>query len=71
MWYLPYFPEIRKDKATAKVQLGFDAAAKTNRKCLNDTVHQDPKLQKNLCAVLIRFRKNPVALQRVMQSKCI
>ena len=28
MWYLPYFPVIHKDKATAKVQLGFDAAAK-------------------------------------------
>ena len=39
MWYLPYFPVIRKGKATANVQLGFDAAAKTNRICLNDTVH--------------------------------
>ena len=62
MWYLPHFPVVREDKATTKVRIVFDAAAKTNGICLNDTIYQGPKLQRDLCTVLTRFRKYPVAL---------
>ena len=61
-WYLPHFPVIRKDKTTTKVRIVFDAAAKFNGLSLNDTIYQGPKLQKDLCDILMRFRRNPVAL---------
>ena len=61
-WYLPHFPIIRNDKTTTKVRIVFDAAAKAGGLCLNDAIYQGPKLQQDLCAVLLRFRKKPIAL---------
>ena len=52
MWYLPHFPVIRKVKATAKVIIVFEAAAKTNGTCLNDAIHQGPTLlNRFMCSV--------------------
>ena len=62
MWYLPHFPVIRNDKVTAEVLIVFDKAAKINGISLNDAIYQGPRLQKDLCAVLRRFRKYPGAL---------
>ena len=56
------FPVIRNDKATAKVRIVFDAAAKHDGKSLNDAVLPGPKLQRELVDVLCRFRRAPVAL---------
>ena len=39
-----------------------DAAANYNGMSLNDTIHQGPKLQNNLFDVLLRFRRNKIAL---------
>ena len=61
-WFLPHFPVIRNDKATTKVRIVFDAAAKHDGKCLNDAVLPGPKLQRELVDVLCRFRCAPVAL---------
>lgn len=62
VWYLPHFPVIRMDKTTTKVRIVFDCSAKTDGVSLNDAICAGPKLQKDLFDVLIRFRRNPVAL---------
>lgn len=61
-WYLPHFPVVRMDKETTKVRIVSDAAAKYDDVCLNDMIHEGPKLQTELFDVLLRFRKNPVAI---------
>ena len=61
-WLLPHFPIIRPDRETTKVRIVFDASAKLDGVSLNDTIFQGPKLQANLFEVLLRFRKQPVAL---------
>ena len=55
---------MRKDRATTKVILAFDSAAKCKGKSLNDMMHSGPKLQQDLVDVLIRFTRHPVALVR-------
>ena len=62
VWYLPHFPVLRPDKATTKTRIVFDASAKFNEVSLNDIVLQGPKLQNDLFAVLLRLRREPVAL---------
>ena len=61
-WYLPHFPIIRLDKATTKLRIVFDASARADGVALNDLLHIGPKLQRDLVSVLIRFRREPVAL---------
>lgn len=61
-WYLPHFPVIRPDKDTTKTRIVFDASAKCEGVSLNDTIHQGPKLQRELFDVLLRFRRFPVAI---------
>ena len=61
-WYLPHFPVIRPDQTTTKTRIVFDASAKFEGVSLNDAIYQGPKLQRELTDVLIRFRRNPVAL---------
>ena len=58
VWYLPHFP----DKATTKVRIVFDCAAKCNGISLNDMIHTGPKLLQDLYNVLVRFRQNPVGI---------
>ena len=61
-WFLPHFPVVRPDKATTKTRVVFDASAKYQDVSLNDQINQGPKLQRDLFDVLLRFRKNPVAV---------
>ena len=61
-WYLPHFPVIRNDKDTTKVRVVFDASAKQAEISLNEFIHQGPKLQCDLFDVLLRFRKENIAL---------
>jgi ribonuclease HI len=62
VWYLPHFPVLRPEKSTTKVRIVFDASAKYQNVSLNDAIHAGPKLQRELFDVLIRFRRNPVAI---------
>ena len=62
VWYLPHFPVVRMDKTSTKVRIVFDCSAKTDGISLNDIIYAGPKLQQELFDVLIRFRRNPVAL---------
>ena len=50
------------DKATAKVRIVFDCAAKCNGISLNDMIHAGPKLLQGLFNVLVRFRRNLVGI---------
>jgi len=61
-WYLHHFAVLRPDKETTKTRIVFDASAKVEGISLNDLVHQGPKLQRDLFAVLLRFRRNAVAI---------
>ena len=61
-WYLPHFPVIKPEKETTKVRIVFDASARYKGQSLNDLIQQGPKLQRDLFDVLLRFRRQPVAL---------
>ena len=62
VWYLPHFPVVRMDKTSTKVRIVFDCSAKMDGVSLNDVIYAGPKLQQELFDVLIRFRRNPIAL---------
>ncbi|GBP53425.1 hypothetical protein EVAR_17500_1 [Eumeta japonica] len=59
LWYLPHFAVTHPQKK--KVRLVFDAAARTNGKCLNDALLTGPDLIRSLLGVLVRFRQGRVA----------
>jgi hypothetical protein len=61
-WYLPHFAVIREDRSTTKIRPVFDGSAKFKGFSLNDLIYDCPNLQSNLFDVLLRFRKNPIAL---------
>ena len=55
-------PVVRMDKTSTKVRIVFDCSAKMDGVSLNDVIYAGPKLQQELFDVLIRFRRNPIAL---------
>lgn len=59
-WHLPHFAVVRPEKETTKTRIVFNASARYDGISLND--EKGPKLQRDLFDVLLRFRKNPVAL---------
>ena len=61
-WLLPHFPVIRPDRATTKVSIVFDASAIYQGRSLNMETLTGPKLQSNIFDILVRFRKELVAL---------
>ncbi|XP_046459823.1 uncharacterized protein LOC124206177 [Daphnia pulex] len=58
-YFLPHFG-VPKKAGRPELRLVFDAAAKSNGKCLNDFVTSGPALQNPLPAVLIRFREGEI-----------
>ena len=62
VWYLPHFPVLRPNRSTTKTKIVFDASAKCEEKSLNEMMSLGPKLQRDLNNVLLRFRRNPVAI---------
>ena len=60
--YLPHHAVIRKDKATTKVRVVYDASAKTTGSSLNECLHRGPKFDQKIHDLLLRFRTFPVAL---------
>lgn len=59
--YLPHHAVIRKDKATTKLRVVYDASARTNSVSLNDCLHAGPKFNQKIIDILIRFRLHRVA----------
>ena len=61
IWYLPHHPVTNVHKPK-KVRVVFDSAAKCNELSLNDTLVKGATIMNSLIGVLIRFRKNRIAL---------
>ena len=61
-WFLPHFPVIRQDRATTKIRLVFDAAAKYQGRSLNDELYPGPSICSDLIEILLGFRRHPIAL---------
>ena len=61
-WFLPHFPVVRPEKATTKVRVVFNGSAQQDGKSLNSESLPGPKLQSDIVDVLIKFRKEPIAL---------
>ena len=59
-WYLPHHGVFHKQKG--KIRVVFDCSARYNGVSLNDTLLQGPDLNNPLIGVLLRFRKNHVAV---------
>ena len=62
MHYLPHHAVIRKDRATTKLRVVYDASAKTNGVSLNDCLHAGPKFNQKIVHILLRFRLFRVAI---------
>jgi len=62
-FYLPHRPVVRMDKESSKVRPVFDASAKNQDGIsLNSEILQTPALHPPLTGILLRFRKNKIAL---------
>ena len=61
-WLLPHFPVVRPEKSTSKVRIVFDGSAPFEGKSLNTEALTGPKLQSDVFDILVKFRKDPVAL---------
>lgn len=56
--YIPHHCIIRPDSLTTKLRVVFDASAKGSlRRSLNDELYIGPKLQQDIFAILLNFRK--------------
>ena len=62
--YLPHQAVVRKESATSKVRVVYDASAKESKSvaCLNDCFHVGPPLTPLLYNILLRSRENRVVL---------
>ncbi len=60
--YLPHHPVIRRDKATTRLRIVFDASAKVDGISLNDCLFAGPKFDQKVLVLLLRFRAHRVAL---------
>ena len=62
--YLLHQAVVRKETATAKVRVVYDASSKESKSvaCLNDCLHVGPLLTPLLYNILLRFRENRVVL---------
>lgn len=60
-WYLPHHGVINENKP-GKVQVVFDAAAKSHQICLNSNLLAGPDLLNKLVGILLRFREHPIAI---------
>ena len=59
-WYLPHHPVTHPLKS--KIRAVFDCAAEYNKTSLNDKLVRGPDLINGLISVLLKFRKEPIAL---------
>ena len=60
-WFLPHHG-VYKRSNPEKCRVVFDCAAQYKGVSLNDVILQGPNFLNNLSGVLIRFRKEPVAV---------
>lgn len=60
--YLPHQAVVRTDKETTKVQIMYDALAKSTGSSLNECLHVGPKFEQRIFDILLRFRTYAVVL---------
>ena len=60
--YLPHHAVVRKDKATTKLRIVYDASAKCDGPSLNECLYKGPKFNQLIFDLLLRFRSYRVAL---------
>lgn len=61
-YYIPHHAVFKESSSTTKVRVVFDASSKsTNGYSLNDLMYIGPKIQDDLSAILLRWRKYPFA----------
>ncbi|VDO96629.1 unnamed protein product, partial [Schistosoma mattheei] len=60
-WYLPHHAVIDPRKSS-RVRVLLDRAAKVAGKSLNDLLYQGPDTTACLVGILLRFRREPVAV---------
>ena len=60
--YLPHHAVIRRDKATTKLRVVYDASAKTSGPSLNDCLNPGPKFNQRILDIMSRFRVHRVAV---------
>ena len=58
-WYLPHFPVFKKSDKTASLRVVFNGKVKCQGHKLNDKMHSGKKLQADLAALIMRFRRYP------------
>lgn len=60
-YYIPHHCVIKADSSTTKLRVVFDASSRCNNNLsLNDTLLVGPKLQPDICSLLLRFRIHPI-----------
>lgn len=58
-YYLPHHPVFKEDSSTTKIRVVFDGSYKSSlRPSLNETLSIGPPIQRDLFAVLLRFRRH-------------
>lgn len=60
--YLPHHGVVRRDKATSKLRVVYDASARSTGPSLNDCLYTGPKSGQSIFDILLRFRHQRVAL---------
>lgn len=55
-YLIPHHGVWQESSLKKKLRVVFDASCATSAKSLNDLLHSGPKLQADLCSILIRFR---------------
>ena len=66
-WYLPHHHVYHPEKP-GKIRVLFDCSAKFNEVSINDNLRQGPDLTNSLVGVLLRFRREEVAIQADIKS---
>lgn len=65
-WYLPHFAVYHPKKKSLRVV--FDASVKYEDKCLNEELLAGPDHMNSLAGILLRFRREPVAISCDIQK---
>ena len=67
VWCIPHYGIYHKNKPE-KTRVVFDCSARYKGFCLNDHLLPGPNITNSLIGVLMRFRKEPIAIQNDVQS---
>ena len=60
--YLSHFAVIKPDKETINTRIIFDTSAVQDGTSLNNIIYQGSKLQRDLVNMLLRFKRDPLAI---------